>query len=347
MAYVTSENGWALTPWKRRLRDAVNTLANPLNVHVLSRDEYAYIASMFLTQQERGPTPSESAWKYLRVDNPRLAELRERYFTHPAASHSQWNERDLLNELDLQAFRRDNFYVWQTRGAKPETYLITAYHVRDRDALGLFGLLAEDGLFGAVTVPFEDGYLVSRDLLDSVNELNAMARWLGFGLGSAVSVLDIGAGYGRLAHRMVTALPHATIVSIDAVPVSTFLCEFYLDFRGIGQRARVVTLDEADEQLAGQEFDFATNIHSFSECPVSSIEWWLACLDRVRVKSLLIVPNEGEHLLSKEASGERIDFLPLLERHGWRQVRCEPVYSSDVARRFALFPGSVFHFFAR
>jgi hypothetical protein len=27
-AYVVSENGWALRPWKRRLRDAVNTLAD-------------------------------------------------------------------------------------------------------------------------------------------------------------------------------------------------------------------------------------------------------------------------------------------------------------------------------
>ena len=346
-AYVTSPNGWALRPWKRRLRDAVNTLANPLNMHVLSRDEYSYIAGMFLTEQGRGPALSAAARDYLRVDNPRLLELRERYRKHPAAAHTQWNERDLLSEVDLQAFRRDNFYVWQTRGAKPETYLITAYHLRETDALGLFGVLNEDGLFGAVTVPFEGGYLVSRDLLDSVNELNVMARWLDLRLDSAVSVLDIGAGYGRLAHRLVAAFPNATIACVDAVAVSTFLCEFYLDFRALGERARAVTLDRAAEQLAGREFDLVTNIHSFSECPESSIAWWLECLSNVRVNSLLIVPNDGERLLSKEADGTRRDFGPLLERHGWRPVRQEPAYSSDVARRFALFPGSFFRLFAR
>ncbi len=77
------------------------------------------------------------------------------------------------------------------------------------------------------------------------------------------------------------------------------------------------------------------------------IEWWLACLDSVRVKSLLIVPNDGEQLLSKEANGTRLDFAPLLERHGWTSVRQEPVYSSDVAQRFALFPGSYFRLFGR
>jgi hypothetical protein len=346
-AYVTGANGWALRPWKRRLRDAVNTLANPLNMHVLSRDEYSYIAGMFLTEQGGGPALSEAARNYLRIDNPRLLELRERYRGHPAAAHTQWNERDLLSEVDLRAFRRDNFYVWQTRGAKPETYLITAYHLRDTDALGLFRVLTEDGLFGAVTVPFEDGYLVSRDLLDSINELNHMAHWLGLRLDSAVSVLDIGAGYGRLAHRLVAAFPNARIACVDAVAVSTFLCEFYLDFRGLGERAEAVTLDSAAEQLAGREFDLVTNIHSFSECPASSIEWWLACLERIRVKSLLIVPNDGERLLSKEANGARLDFTPLLERHGWRPVLHEPAYSSDVALRFALFPRAFFRLFAR
>ncbi|MGH7125754.1 MAG: putative sugar O-methyltransferase [Stellaceae bacterium] len=344
---MTSSNGWVLRPWKRRLRDAVNTLANALNVHVLSRDEYSYISAMFLTEQGRGPPLSEAARSYLRIDNPRLLELRERYRAHPAAAHTQWNERDLLSEVDLQAFRRDNFYVWQTRGAKPETYLITAYHLRETDALGLFGVLTEDELFGAVTVPFEHGYLVSRDLLDSINELNLIARWLGCGRDSAVSLLDIGAGYGRLAHRLVSSFPNATIVCVDAVAVSTFLCEFYLDFRKLGERAEAVTLDRAAEQLAGREFDLVTNIHSFSECPASSIEWWLECLDTVRVGSLLIVPNDGDRLLSKEANGTRLDFGPLLERHGWRPVRQEPVYSSDVALRFALFPGGYFRLFAR
>jgi SAM-dependent methyltransferase len=256
-------------------------------------------------------------------------------------------EQNLLADLKLHEFRRDSYHIWQTRWTKPETYLLTAYYVREHDQLELFGRLTEDGLFGATTVPFEDGYLLSRDLLDSMNEINLMAHWLGLKRDSAVSVLDIGSGYGRLAHRLVSALPRATVVCVDAVPVSTFLCAFYVDFRGFGHRTEVVPLDQAAASLAGREFDLVTNIHSFSECPVSAIEWWLQCLDKVKVRNLLIVRNDGARLLSVEVDGTRRDFGPLLDRYGWHASRQEPTYSSEVAQRYALFPQGCFRLFSR
>src|SRR5260370_39886580 len=136
-------------------------------------------------------------------------------------------EQNMLVAIKLAEFRRDSYYIWQTRWTKPETYLLTAYYVREHDQLGLFGRLTEDGLFGATTVPFEDGYLLSRDLLDSMNEINLVAHWLGLRRDSAVSVLDIGSGYGRLAHRLVDPLPRSTVVWCDAGPVSTLLCAVY------------------------------------------------------------------------------------------------------------------------
>src|SRR5438876_2489306 len=105
------------------------------------------------------------------MNNPRIDELRKRYRSHPAAAHSHWDERKLLTNLELHEFRRDSHYVWQGRWTKPETYLLTAYYLRDCDRLGLLDQLTEDGLFGATTVPFENGYLLSRDLLDSINEI--------------------------------------------------------------------------------------------------------------------------------------------------------------------------------
>jgi hypothetical protein len=45
----------------------------------------------------------------------------------------------------------------------------------------------------------------------------------------------------RLAYRMSEALPNlAGYDCIDAVPVSTFLCEYYLGFRGVPDTVRVV-----------------------------------------------------------------------------------------------------------
>jgi 2-polyprenyl-3-methyl-5-hydroxy-6-metoxy-1,4-benzoquinol methylase len=66
--------------------------------------------------------------------------------------------------------------------------------------------LEEDDDFGAEVFDFH-GKVVSRDLLDSIIEINFLDRHLGFSSRRAVNVLDIGAGYGRLAHRMATAFP--------------------------------------------------------------------------------------------------------------------------------------------
>jgi SAM-dependent methyltransferase len=332
---------------KRQLLDRLNAMARPLQLRVLSSAEFADIQGMFLPSNPPRPPIPPSACDYLRLDNPLIAELRERYRSHPAAAHSHWDEHHLLSGFDLREFRRDSHYVWQGRWMKPETYLLTAFYLREHDSLGLLGRLSEDGLFGATTVPFENGYLLSRDLLDSINEINLVARWFGLGSESAFRVLDIGAGYGRLAHRLVNALANATITCVDAVPISTFLCEYYVRFRALGRRAEVLALDHAEDALAGRRFDLVTNVHSFSECPCSAIEWWLRCLERVEVNSLLIVPNDGEQLLSIEPDGARRNFEPLLQQHGWRSARQEPIYLSEAVQRYGLFPAGSFRLFTR
>lgn len=332
---------------KRQLLNGLNALVSPLQMRVLSSAEFADIEGKFLRSNFSAPPTPPSARDYLRLDNPRISELRERYRSHPAAAHSHWDEDHLLAGLDLREFRRDSHYLWQGRWIKPETYLLTAFYLREHDTLGLLGRLTEDGLFGAATVPFENGYLLSRDLLDSINEINLMARWFGLTSESAFTVLDIGAGYGRLAHRLVNALANATITCVDAVPVSTFLCEYYVQFRALGARAEVLALHRAEDELAGRRFDLVTNVHSFSECPCSAIEWWLQCLDRVKVERLLIVPNDGEQLLSIESDGTRRNFEPLMQRHGWQASRQEPIYLSEVVRQYGLFPTGSFRLFIR
>src|SRR4030095_8950303 len=76
---------------------------------------------------------------------------------------------------------------------------------------------------------------------------------------------------------------------VDAVPVSTFLCEFYLKYRGLANLVQVVPMDELEQRLSS--YDLALNIHSFSECTYAAIEWWLRKLKQLRVRYLMIVPN--------------------------------------------------------
>jgi hypothetical protein len=105
-------------------------------------------------------------------------------------------------------------------------------------------------------------------------------------------VIDIGAGYGGLAHRVVTGLPNVqTYLCTDGVAASTFVCENYLKFRGVDDKATTVPVDEVDEALRTHPPDIALNIHSFSECRIAAIDWWLARLQEHSVRYLMIAPN--------------------------------------------------------
>jgi len=278
----------------------------------------------------------------LAMTNPRLRELQDRYAAldrHPAVRHSLWNS-SFVQQIDLRTFRLDSAYLLQ----KPRTladialFLLGGYYVKSVDALGLFETLEEDGLFGAFTQRLSGRYTISKDLLDSINELNFLARALGVTQLAGLRVLDIGAGYGRLMHRLVTAFPEARGWCVDAIPLSTFLSEFYLRFRGVSDKVTVVPLDAVEQRLVGQEFDLATNVHSFSECTLDTICWWLDLLVQLNVPRLMIVPNPyhngGTQLYSREADGRFQDFMPELLRRGFRLVRRDAKYLDENLHQF-------------
>jgi len=276
---------------------------------------------------------------YLRPDNPRLQELRRRYENHPASHHSLWSQHYLRTELRLDQFRRDNVYVHQRRRTTQDSYLLTARYVQSVDTLGLLNTLQDDDLFGNYLVRSNGGRPVSRDLLDSVLEINFLNDHLHLASLQSPVILDIGAGYGRLAHRLVQAIPKLEAVfCTDAIPESTFLSEFYLRFRGCETKAPVVPLDEVERKLRGRHIDIAVNVHSFGECPLQSIQWWLDLISANRIQYLFIVPN-GEVLHSWERDNSRFIYLPLLLERGYKLIVKQPNYAqSPDVRRYGLYP---------
>ncbi len=274
------------------------------------------------------PPLPDGAEDVLRADHPRLAEYERRYRGHPAAGVSQWTSDYVRDTIGMRAFRAHNSYVWQKWDlADSYRYGLATYFARLHDRLGLFDRLDEDGLFGAETYEI-DGTLVSRDLLDSITELTFLDEELGLGHRD-VTVLDIGAGYGRLGHRATTAFDNVRYVCTDAIALSTFLSRYYLDFRGVTERATVVPLDQIAEAMADTRVDLAVNVHSFSEAPLSAIRWWLDLLAQNAVKNLFIVPNTGTRLLSTESDQTRVDFLPLLTERGYELRRIRPKYGDS------------------
>jgi hypothetical protein len=274
----------------------------------------------------------QGAEEYLTTNNPRLQTLKEFYSKADALVTTPvvWNDSNFSAE-DLKYFRGDNAYVYQVRNLGEVNYVVTGLYVKTKDTLGLLEKLTEDGAFGAHT--FEvDGKVVSRDLLDSVLEINFLNQHLELSRQS-VTILDIGAGYGRLAHRMAGSFPSVRYICTDAVPVSTFVCEYYLKYRGVGDQVSVVPLSEL-ASLDDVHIDMAINIHSFSECTTAAIEWWVRWLRTRNVKLVLIIPN-----VRGPMTNAREEFGSILERHGYRQILEEPKFLDPIVSAYAVHPG--------
>jgi putative sugar O-methyltransferase len=272
----------------------------------------------------------------LRPDNPALVRLQQTYddLDSAATRHTQWTTGFLKKNLSLAWFRGDNAYVWQfrvLRSAADARMYLALLDVESRDRLGLLEKLTEDGLFGAWTFSYGDRAPVSRDLLDSVNEINYLDARMSLSTIPQLRVLDIGAGYGRLAHRMSAALPNlAGYDCIDGVAVSTFLCDYYVRFRGLPEAVRVVPAQ--DYATLADRYDLAVNIHSFAECSLDTIRWWLDRIAERHIEWLLIVPNTPPELLSTELDGSKREFMSLVRAAGYELVDSRWTHESDEMR---------------
>jgi SAM-dependent methyltransferase len=334
--------------FRRNMLRVVNTLLNPLGVELCGRGELARLRALISPPQAQHSLPPSAA-EYLRPDNPRLRELEQRYRKLPAEviDHTLWSGEYAEREVDLQRFRGDNAFVYQLRDNNSEAnHILTADYLAEIDRLNLFGRLTEDDLFGVCGFHGRNGERITRDLLDSIAEINFLESTLEISTRPEFRILDIGAGYGRFAHRLFEAYPNATVRATDALPLSTFLCEFYLQFRGCEPRAAAVPADE----LPDERFDLATNIHSFSECSLNTICWWLDRLAEREVQHLMVVPNSEDHggarLVSREKDGRSLDFLPELEKRGYRLQHERPKYGDELMQRIGVSP-SVHYLFGR
>jgi len=146
---------------------------------------------------------------------------------------------------------------------------------------------------------------------------------------------------------MVSAYPQLEdYCCVDAIPESTFVSDYYLGFRGCKPRARAVPLSAIDAELEPGSFDLAIGVHSFSEIPYAAVEWWVQLLQRLAVPLLFVVPNEPTELLTLEPGGERRDFMPVLERAGYRLVTREPALEDPAVRELVRVQDH-FHLFER
>lgn len=328
---------------KKRIVEKINSLLSPFDIEIARKSRLDRIRKFYEPSFNRA-TLSYDAKKYLNKNNPRLKELKKKYNSskYEQLRKTAWTNHLIERSLDLQFFRGDNPYMYQFRDRNTEgTYLLTMYYVSQIDSLNLLSLLDENDLFGVYTFNF-NGFTVSRDLLDSIVEIYFLENALRISNLSNINVLDIGAGYGRLAYRMVKALPKiGKVFCVDAIPESTFICEYYLRFCGVDKKAIVVPLDEIEDILANNNIYLATNICSFSECYLEAISSWLDLLRKYNVRYLMVVPDAyqsgGKKLLTTGHDGY-LDFLPAINSRGYKLIIKQPKYLDPFIQKYGVTP---------
>lgn len=328
---------------KQSIAKSVNSVLSRGGVELVrSKNVYPWQSFGYQWQgPETDPHPD------LVATNPRLAELQKRYAACDAkvVDPSVWTS-ELTSKTDLAQFRGQSPILWQLKGENnnPLSYITTYYYDRSIDRFGMLEHMTENGDFGAVTTQV-DNRLVSRDLLDSFQELSFLQKHLDILGRPELNVLDIGAGYGRLAHRMAEVRKGPLgYYCTDAVAFSTFLCEFYLNHLEITDRARVLPLDELS--AFDRKIDLAVNVNSFPECTLDAIGWWIDYIAEKSVPYLFLVPNANTTLgkVIRTVRGE--EFRPLIEERGYRLVATEPKYSEPMLQEYGVSP-TQFYLFER
>lgn len=305
-----------------------------------------HLSDNALRQDQRSSLNLPDGASYLLIpSNTRLTDLTQRYraINSPAMNSSLWTEAFTQQEVDLYRFRAEGVYVWQRQEINTDAhYTLSTYYLKSIDSLKLWQQLSEDNLFGCYTTQVAN-HIVSQDLLDAIAEIYFLERHLGLSHQSNFNILDIGAGYGRFAHRLVQSLPRVgKVFCTDAIATSSFLCEYYLKFRGVDHSAITVPFDELTTTVAPHSVQLATSIHSFSECGIEAIAGWLELLAQLQVPYLMVVPdaleNGGKQLLSYEKDQSRVDYQPLLAKYGYRRIACEPKFLDPAVQANGISP---------
>ncbi len=223
-----------------------------------------------------------------------------------------WNgfEGSPLTVAECRGHGRFQFQKERLRDA----YLRSADLLSD-SAKRLMPFFGEDGAYGAVSHATSDGQLLTRDLLDSTAEIGFLLDRIGDL--AFDSVIDIGSGYGRMAHRIQALRPESVVICADEVPSSGLLCSTYLTLRNV-TGFHVCDFSTAGELVKKHRPRLAMAVHSFPEMPIERIRAWLQLLAAGGVQWLFLVPNEPDRLMSTEPDGVRNQFAEDLNDAGYR-----------------------------
>lgn len=144
-----------------------------------------------------------------------------------------------------------------------------------RDTLGCLDI-PEPSLGHPMPV-FWRGRLISQDLAMATLDLNAIADVVD--LGSVSHVLEIGAGYGRMAYLFNTLFPKAEYTIFD-IPPAVVVSKHYLAATR-GHDVVKTWLPAKLDTVPDGYFDLAINVSSFDEMPPDVSSHYISTIDRI------------------------------------------------------------------
>jgi putative sugar O-methyltransferase len=201
--------------------------------------------------------------------------------------------------------------------------LIWQYAALD-DKLGCLQLTEPS--FGKPIPVWLRGRLISQDLANAAMDMNAMASVVP--LGKLRRVLEIGAGYGRLAYIFASLFPDVEYTIADISPALA-VSQNYLRAVTTAKKFHFILPHQLDD-MADRTFDLVINVSSLDEMPPSVQNRYLQRVDRL-TSGHLYLSGYYRHI------GERVglDALPypkrwmvvLDRRHEVFPLWCEKVFA--------------------
>lgn len=279
----------------------------------------------------RGPLLARAMAGHLRPDRTLDAEWRARYerSVRDIASNDpvfrpakQWRLISFFFRRMMRGFGLSNFKSTFGRflaAYEPHNprYFTALHHVywsalEKRDQFGLLSSIEEPELGQGDTVTV-NGRRVSIDLLQSIDEFYRLVEVMGWKRDDHVAFCEIGAGYGRLAHVVLTAMPNARYVIFD-LPESLLLSQYYLTTLFPDSTALLypesVDASDASERwskarlafglphqlkaLARGSIDAVINIYSFMEMSTEQVDAYFDAIEALDPCALFIKQHKHE-----------------------------------------------------
>jgi putative sugar O-methyltransferase len=300
---------------------SVNEIAGLLNWPAIADDfdrnnGFFELVKMAAISDDSGNGDISSAWKLLNRKNfdqllkygyenfKRTIALN--YFTFPVQAgdpQTSFLEENLSAE-EVHSCRLIADSLPREAGLMPENQAEYRYFVlliwlyaKARDALGLLRQVSEPAEGNPIVVPFGQD-MASQDLANSALEYYSIQE--GVELAQCESVLEVGGGYGRNAHMILSLHPTVRYVMVD-IPPALYVAQRYLSslFRNrrifharefssydevrseIEEASIVFLLPNQLKLIPNKTFQLTINISSFGEMNRGQIDRYFNEIDRI------------------------------------------------------------------